>query len=81
MFDDMSYDEIENMIDNIVDSDEFDKISEDFFKSIISSDNSKFNFSKKQTTTQLNENYGYIQMSNKVQSNVRSSSDDLIIAA
>lgn len=31
MFDDMSYDEIENMIDNIVDSDEFDKISEDFF--------------------------------------------------
>lgn len=47
MFDDMSYDEIENMIDNIVDSDEFDKISEDFFKSIISSDDSKFNFSKK----------------------------------
>lgn len=57
MFDDMSYDEIENMIDNIVDSDEFDKISEDFFKSIISSDDSKFNFSKKQTTIQLNENY------------------------
>lgn len=43
---DMSFDEIENMIDDIVDSDEFDEISKNFFASLISNDDPEFSFSK-----------------------------------
>ena len=76
---DMSFDEIENMIDDIVDSDEFDEISKDFFASLISNDDPEFSFSKQETVTQLNENYDFIQTNNKMQS--EGLNDNLISAA
>lgn len=77
-FDDLSYDEIEKIIDDIVDSEEFDKISKNFFKSI-TLNNNNYQF-QKQIITQLNKKYCYFRISNKIQ--LKSlNKNNLIIAA
>lgn len=39
--DNMSFDEIENFIDGLVDSPEFDRLSQEFFGDLVESDNDK----------------------------------------